>query len=754
MERPSYKLNLTGKNLSEVYSLDFPDNLIKFIKYDFEPFVEQCVQLCRTSMKAGSVNFDEVAALRNSISACHKYFEKNIRGLFEKIVFDCWIDYICRQNGIGYSTLWNSFSACRNEFESLLFARLCEERYNHAINQWNNLLKMQEYAQKKVDFVFGKKLENRDVAAAKSGYFDLLFSIAANEMGCRELSTSKVYSGMRTPNAPFVMSTLSREIMRNILGGVNFDEAGTFPGAEIVAGREFIADKSAMDVFSVIKDSIPEEFDSMISVRAILRSPEQVYIPESFKSVIDLEIDALLESGGILQKCGRCLEYYLKDEKYNYDYCSRIENGRSCIEIMDEKMAALKSLAPVDSSLLHSRCEQLYKEMAERVNVDMNQRDFSDWYKYMVLIRENVISGQAAMDDFENFVEYSRAISFNPKAAYKERRFEQREPIKSRKSTNKKSAPEHSAYEPLESHETREVHAFEFERIDTAPVFPPSYPSSQSSSSSSLSEISGIPTLNPQQSAFFETPLEISPKIPPYAPTTRVIRGVVPPGVNVIGAVKEIPTETPKEIPKESPAEMPEVIQTEILKEISSDFSETGEMTETSEKSKATEIFETTPEIPETAQIAQATSPPKPAPLLRLEKYGEVGVPQNPHLREIIAPSENYAENHNQVETRIQKEVKPIKSDESVAVDVSAVPPQLDFNSILSGIRRNDGFERTSNPRTSGGAKTPTISAVTQNQGVQGDEEVAVSHKTKRVMDMIFGKSKTINPFVKQEEDE
>ncbi|MCL1866454.1 MAG: hypothetical protein FWF82_03495, partial [Oscillospiraceae bacterium] len=217
-----YRLNITGKSMNEVYTVSLPDNLIKFIKYDFSPFSEKCVELCRTSMKSGRINLDEVSVLRGSLISCHKYFEKNIHGIFEKIVTDNFIEYICRQNEISFSTLWSSFSGCKNNFESTLFARLCEYRYNHAINQWNNITKIQEYAQKKVEFIFGKKLDNRGVAVAKAGYFDLLFNVAANELGCDDLSSSRVYSELRAPNSPFIMSGISREIMRNVLSEFNF----------------------------------------------------------------------------------------------------------------------------------------------------------------------------------------------------------------------------------------------------------------------------------------------------------------------------------------------------------------------------------------------------------------------------------------------------------------------------------------------------------------------------------------------------
>jgi hypothetical protein len=720
MNRQAYRLNITGKNSSEVYVIVFPDNLIKFIEYDFAPFMEKCVELCRAYMRMGAINHDEVSALRSSLVSCHKYLEKNIYGIFEKIVLDCWIDYICSQNKIDESTLWDSFSSCRNDFESTLFTRLCEYRYNRAINQWTNLVRVQEYARRKTEFVFGKKLDNHSVAIANAGYFDLLFNVAATEMGCGELSASKVYSGLRTPNSPFVMAKLSREIMRKILPELDYNN--DISDAGVFVGDFRNSDKPAMEIFSAIKNIIPAEPDSLISVNSIMRIPQRVYIPEGFKSVIDLEIDVLLESGAVIQKCGRCMEYFLKDEEYNYNYCSRVENGLTCLDIVGEKIASSKSMAAVDTTVLYARCDQLYKEMSERVNVDMNQRDFSDWYKYMALIRENVVSGQASMDDFENFAEYSRTISFSLKSNYYGRtKF-------STKSVKPTEAPE------------REVRAFEFERIERTP--PPAY------------------TL-PQ-------PPPLPPSVPiPYAPTktARVIRGVEPVGV------KELPIEFP---PEPSPV-FPVPIK--VLEEL-------NELENVSEIAETEEAYHVAPQIEESADDTErddsvAAQPKKvdtPVPTsrktkkpTRINKHGkglllqnpyEGGMLQNPYIRDLVKPDETKADNDIKLDDDVGRDShgtplesadnpqldntdiapqfeEPAKFEEAAKVpkaeeaeplpEIPPKAPQLDFNSILSGIQRSDGFEKTKET---------------------AQEDAPVSHKTKRVMDSIFGKSKIVNPFV------
>jgi hypothetical protein len=681
--------------------------------------MEKAIELCRVSMKRGGINRDEISVLRSSITPCHRYFEKNTHGIFEKIVIDCWIEYICRQNEISFSTLWSSFMPCRNEFEKTIFARLCEYRYNSAINQWVNLLKVQEYALKKTDFIFGKKLDNLGVAVAKAGYFDLLFNIAANEMGYGEISTSKVYSGLRMPNSPFVMSGISREIMRNVLAGHSLEADEPDGTPECTTSTAYTADKAAMDAFTAIKNVIPDEPDTIIStiMKSISHKHQRVYIPESFKAVIDLEIDALLESGAVVQKCGRCLEYFLKDDSYNHDYCGRVSNpgGRTCLGIMDDKMTALKESAKqqVDATLLHSRCEQLYKEMAERVNVDINQRDFSDWYKYLVLIRENVISGEASMDDFESFVEYSRTISFISTA----RRY-----AKSRKIDIK----------PLEVDASgREVRTFEFEKVERRPGAKKPAP------------LVEVPANLPP------TAVPVMPIVPVSAdaPTTRVIRGVVPQSVTVIGLEKASQLEEVVEL--EMPVEAQEVVE-ELVEEKVAEVEEIEEAVETEKvaepvKTGADEfvkVYQNAPE-PWRPRIPQISKPGKTGKPPKHEKYDKGSLLQNPYIRDIINLNEEGLVDHKPVDKVPALEVPKLRLPESKAVspkvaESSAEPPKLDFDSILSGLQRSDGFD------------SPKSSAVSGSQ----EEEMPVSHKTQRVMDAIFGKSKTVNPFIKQEKDE
>lgn len=475
------QLNITGKSSNEVYHILYPNNLIGFCKYDFTLFMEHCTDLCRLSMRTGEYSVEDIVAVRSSISGCHKYVEKNMRGIFEKIVVDCWIEYLCRQNEIGIVTLWSNYMGCSNDFERAVFSRLSEYRHNHAINQWVNLLKQQEYAQRKVEFIFGVKLASPAEANARAAYFDLMYNVALNEAGISldELGGTELYTLGRTPNSPFVMNTASREIVRNVLGNMFYSEnvnVRSTPNSEL-------SDQTAMDAFSLVKNYIPKNDDSLVNtiVKSMIGTPQKVYLPSSFKAVIDLEIDALIESGAVIQRCERCHEYFLKDADYNYDYCNRVtREGVSCLEIArrikeSEKRgennrkqldgtaanSAIEERAPFSTNAPHPlrpneiatfslRLDKLYKEIAQRVNVDMTQRDFSEWYRQMLSAKRKIATGMLTEKELSEFENYSRTHVYTHEA-------EQQKPAAEAQKPQQK-APQTAA--------DNGVKPFVFERID------------------------------------------------------------------------------------------------------------------------------------------------------------------------------------------------------------------------------------------------------------------------------------------------
>lgn len=77
-------VSLTGINSSEIYSLSYPQSVLKFAEYDFSGFIRRCTDYCKRCAESGEYRLEDIVALRNSLGACHKYVEANIHGIYEK----------------------------------------------------------------------------------------------------------------------------------------------------------------------------------------------------------------------------------------------------------------------------------------------------------------------------------------------------------------------------------------------------------------------------------------------------------------------------------------------------------------------------------------------------------------------------------------------------------------------------------------------------------------------------------------------
>ena len=178
-------LKLVGKTSSEIFVLRYPTTLVDFCEYDFSYFAKHSIELCNESLKSGTEDIDRISELRREIQNAHCFIEHNIRTVYDKIVLDCWIDYVCRRDKINVNVMWNRFIRCKTDFEKAVFSRLCDFRYNRAINEWVNVVRVQDYARVKSEFIFVDGITNIEEAIARRNYFDLAFSVTAREMGCR-----------------------------------------------------------------------------------------------------------------------------------------------------------------------------------------------------------------------------------------------------------------------------------------------------------------------------------------------------------------------------------------------------------------------------------------------------------------------------------------------------------------------------------------------------------------------------------------
>lgn len=739
------QLNITGKNSNEIYTLLYPNNLINFCKYDFTLFLNHCTDLCRLAQRTGEYNVDDMYSIRNSISGCHKYYEQNMRTKFEKIVIDCWIEYLCRQNEMGTGALWQSFMRCKNDFETAVFSRLSEYRHNRAINEWVNLLKLQEYAQRKVDFVFGVSLSGAPEAGCRANYFDLMFNVAANEQGfpVDEIGASCVYSSGRVPNSPFVLPNASREIVRNVLNNMHYPDkpykAKTNPE---------LSDQTAMDAFSVIKAYIPDKTDSLVNtiIKSMSGTPQRIYIPSSFKAMIDLEIDAIIESGGVLHKCPRCGDFYLKDEEYPYDYCNRPQkDGSVCIDVMNSGKETPAQLPianepvfvieepknePMDKTFVNEKLEALYKEMASRVNVDMTQRDFSMWYQAELRLKEKLLTGNAGETDLEDFIELSRGDEFA-----------------SKKRPPEPPPPPPEKKEPVEFTETgKEIKKFVFERVERPA---PPRQSLAESEKAALEAVRRLFAANEQRQPV-QQPQYYPPQQPqqyaPPRPTTRIIRG---------GAVNSGYQETPFDkikpksvvIPngeaekKAVPFESPALKNEPIVRQPEPEPDDTD-----------VKVFRTKREIEEDVKVFIPRKPTfnayiEPSPYEKIKKPLEDYKREQEEKEEEVQIEGQISMEEVEIEKPAEEEPKaaPIPS-AAPAVSAKALsayrtislpkqeapagnaPEKANFANILEGMNRSDGF--------------------TSEEEELDADGLPVSHKTKHVMNALFGSAKA-SPFLR-----
>ncbi|MDE6733403.1 MAG: hypothetical protein K2J77_11065 [Oscillospiraceae bacterium] len=400
-------LKLVGKNSNEIFTLRYPTSLLDFCEYDFSYFAKHSIDLCNECLKTGEPDHDRMSELRRDMQSAHCFIEHNIRSTYERIVLDCWLDYICRRDNVGVNALWNRFIRCKTDFEKLVFSRLCDLRYNRAINEWQNIVRVQDYARSKVEFVFADGITTVDEAVSRRNYFDLAFSVTAREMGCRieDLGVTKTFSAGRVPTAPFLFPNVSKDIVRNLLSDFDYSE-----DYSEIGDYSAISDKIAMDAFSRMKAGLPQNLSHYGVVRGKMDSyTEKIYMPCSLKAAIDLEIDALIESGQWLGKCRRCGRFFPRDKEHLQEYCSRyVPTGKTCFEIWEEEHPR-----PTVDEALEKKCREVTDKMYARVDKTLSIKDYEYWFAYMEAMKEKVKNGEISPEELDSFLEYSLDVDIS-----------------------------------------------------------------------------------------------------------------------------------------------------------------------------------------------------------------------------------------------------------------------------------------------------------------------------------------------------
>lgn len=401
-------IHLVSRSSNEIYDLRYPDCLLNFCDYDLTFFAEKAIALCNDALRTGELDFERSTKLRNTLSDAHVYIERHLRTVYDKIVIDCWLDYICRRDNIGTGAVWNRFLPCKTSFEKAVFKRLCDFRFNKAINEWLNLVRVQDYAKSKVGFIFSKNPDGAEEAAARRNYFDLMFSVTASELGCRleDMGVTKVFSAGRLPSAPFMYPNISKGIIKSALAEYDYSEDFSKRG-----DYGELSDQIAMDAFSYMKHIVSSEMNSLNITAAQTDDPiEPLYMPSGLKAVVDLEIDVMLQRGCWISRCRRCGRYFVRDAEHPEEYCSLSipDGGKTCLEIYELEHPRAHSAVS-----LEKKCRKIDEIMTARINVSMTRSEYEDWKNYLDSLREKVESGELPESELDNFISYSDGLDLS-----------------------------------------------------------------------------------------------------------------------------------------------------------------------------------------------------------------------------------------------------------------------------------------------------------------------------------------------------
>lgn len=478
-------------NNNNYYRLELAKALLNFTEYDFTFFWEQCISAGKTAHKTGRLPQDIMNTARNSAARCHPYVEACLGSSFDCIAVDCIIAYICSSEHIGLEELWARCISPKNNYETTIFRRISEYKTGRAVNQWVNIVRMVEYARKKMNFIYDCSREEpltADEIKARKDYFDLAFSVAANELGyySEDVPYVRRYTPALMPDVTFKMVDASKKLYGAIKDSLRDSSPAGFKGHNRILG-----DQNAMEIFEYIKELKQPEAADMRFISDEIAKAEQsvIYYPTGFKGIIDLEFDLMAEEGIYLDRCRNCGRFFVHSEEYKRPYCGRVTaSGKTCRRIDEEYMAAiaraeaekkayadaaakaaeeaarraaeeearkeaqrraeeeeaLKKVSYTVPDELEKRSEKLYNSLYRRIGKIIDEAEFREWSQYLSNLKKNVRSGEATAEQLEEFLESAEKMYEDRRIDYRLRKNKSEiitaEPVEERKSSENKHA--------------------------------------------------------------------------------------------------------------------------------------------------------------------------------------------------------------------------------------------------------------------------------------------------------------------------
>lgn len=421
------------KNNNDLFKLEPSKTLLHFIEFDFTYFWEKCIDAGRTAKKSGRLPQDGVSAAKAVIKGMHPYIEALMGEDFSEIVTDCIIEYICHSERIDTEELWMRCISPKNLYEEAIFKRISKYKTGSAINQWSNIVKIQEYARNKISFIYDSEEEGTavsdEIITTRKEYFDLAYSMAANELGIdgTKLPSVKISSSALMPNATFMNAAVSRTIYRRF---AEILRLGADMSETAVRDCSNTKDRLAMEAYTYVRGmKRPDESDMLTAIENLKNNSCEVYMPDSFKAVIDLEFDLMIRNGIVLRKCENCGKYFATDD--GSLMCDRINSsGVTCrkqfgtmtaaiaeaAEMKREETAAVEVQVPPE---LEKRSQQIYDTLSKRVGRTMDEKEFSEWSRYLSDMERNIKSGEATIEQLSDFLDYSDTLASSNLTAQK-----------------------------------------------------------------------------------------------------------------------------------------------------------------------------------------------------------------------------------------------------------------------------------------------------------------------------------------------
>lgn len=427
------------RDSNDLYKLELCKTLLHFTEFDFTYFWERCMDAGRAAKKSGHLPASTVSNAKSVISAAHPYIEATIGADYSDIVTDCIIEYICHSERISLDELWVRCISPKTKYEEAIFNRISMFKSGKASNGWTNIVRLQEYAQNKLAFIYDtnedKTVDSAQVLKVRKEYFDVSYSVAANELGMTEknLPSVSVCNPGLTPTAAFMNAKVAKAVYRR------FSEAFRLGGdMSVPEGKncEYIKDKLAMDAYDLVRGmKRPGELDMKFALEAMKNNPVEVYLPDSFKAVIDLEFDLIMKNGLSFRRCEECGKFFVADDESFL--CNRINSsGMTCRQQADalrtaiaeaaetlkaaEKNEAVQTVEEPEPTVpeepkrpeqippeLEKRGQKIYNALYKRVGKAMDEKEFHEWSRYLSDMKKNIKAGEATADQLGEFLDYS-----------------------------------------------------------------------------------------------------------------------------------------------------------------------------------------------------------------------------------------------------------------------------------------------------------------------------------------------------------